>query len=198
MTKIIPPVDSRTPGLGYHACVEMKPGARERKELWMRRIVLLAPAMTAALLLISGVAWAAELIGTPGNDRLIGTDRSDLISARDGKDTVLGKGGSDELYGMPGPDSISGSEGADDVYGGDGTDELRGGDGQDDVYGGDQADVLNGGSGVDELSGGNNDETINALDNGPDLVNCGLGTDDQVIADHEDGVNGDCERVTRR
>jgi hypothetical protein len=41
---------------------------------------------------------------------------------------------------------------------------------------------LNGGSGIDELSGGNNDNTINALDNGPDLVNCRLGTNDQVIA----------------
>jgi Ca2+-binding RTX toxin-like protein len=113
----------------------------------MRRIVLLAAAMTAALLLISGVALAAELIGTPGNDRLAGTEKRDLISARGGDDTVIGRMGDDELYGMP---------------------------------------------------GGDNNDTINAVGGGHDLINCGLGTDDQVIADTDDGVNGDCERVTRR
>ena len=51
---------------------------------------------------------------------------------------------------------------------------------------------------TDELSGGNNNDIINALGGGRDLVNCGLGTDDQVIADEADGVNGDCERITRQ
>ena len=94
----------------------------------MRRPVLSAAATMVALFLISGVALAAELIGTPGDDRLAGTDKRDVISARGGDDTVIGRRGDDELYGMPGGDSISGSEGADDVYGGSGNDGLRGGD----------------------------------------------------------------------
>jgi hypothetical protein len=101
-----------------------------------------------------------------------------VVSARGGTDTVFGRGG--ELYGQPGGNSISGSEG-------------------DDVYGGDGADNLNGGDGIDEPSGGNNNDTIDALGGGRDSINCGLGSDDQVIADEVDGVNiNDCEKITRK
>jgi Ca2+-binding RTX toxin-like protein len=85
---------------------------------------------------------------------------------------VVGRGGNDEIYGQPAGDSISGSEGDDE---------------------------LTGGEGIDELSGGNNNDTINALGGGRDSINCGLGSDDQGIADEVDGVNiNDCERITER
>ncbi|MDP8899996.1 MAG: hypothetical protein M3N33_02375 [Actinomycetota bacterium] len=69
--------------------------------------------------------------------------------------------------------------------------------GNDEIYGQPGGDSISGSDG-DELSGGNNNDTINALGGGRDLVNCGLGKDDQVIADEVDGVRGDCGRVTGR
>jgi len=95
--------------------------------------------------MVSGVALAKEILGTPKNDRITGTDRGDVISARGGNDTVVGR------------------------------------------------------DGIDELSGGNNNDTINALGGGRDSINCGPGSDDQVMADEVDGVNiNDRERITDR
>ncbi len=145
----------------------------------MRRTGFVLAAMLTALLMVSGVALAKEILCTPKNDSITGTDRGDVVSARGGTDTVVGRGGDDELYGQPGGDSISGSEDDDDVYGDDGADNLNGG-------------------GIDELSGGNNNDTINALGGGRDSINCGLGSDDQVIADEVDGVNiNDCGKITQ-
>ncbi len=144
----------------------------------MRRTGFMLAAMLRALLMVSGVALAKEILCTPKNDRITGTDRGDVVSARGGTDTVVGRGGVDELYGQPGGDSISGCEGDDDIYG---------------------ADNLNGGVGIDELSGGNNNDTIDALGGGRDSINCGLGSDDQVIADEVDGVNiNDCGKITQK
>jgi hypothetical protein len=66
------------------------------------------------------------------------------------------------------------------------------------LSGGTGADNLEGGRATDELSGGPNNDTINALGGGLDNVSCGLGTNDRTIADTNDGVSGDCERVTTR
>jgi hypothetical protein len=56
-----------------------------------------------------------------------------------------------------------------------------------------------GGNGFDYLSGGGNNDTINGLDGrANDIISCGPGTDDRVIADEGDGVSGDCERLTTR
>ncbi len=141
----------------------------------MRRVSLLGAVMTAALLLLSGVALAAEMIGTPKNDRLVGTIKRDVILARGGDDTVIGRVTTNftacqvatRSQGAQAPTTCTAET----------ADGLRGGD---------------------ELSGGNNNDTINAVGGGHALINCGLGTDDQVIADADAGVNGDCERVTRR
>jgi Ca2+-binding RTX toxin-like protein len=60
---------------------------------------------------------------------------------------------------------------------------------------GDGGDHLVVGEGVDYYSGGSNNDTINSLDGRPDTVSCGLGLDDQIIADRDlDAVYGDCER----
>src|ERR687893_1714224 len=59
----------------------------------MRRVVLVLVAMALALLLVSGVAWAVNKIGTDGPDTLRGTN---------GDDTLIGKGGSDVLIGLRG------------------------------------------------------------------------------------------------
>lgn len=84
-----------------------------------------------------------------------------------------------EIQGTSKNDRLKGTERGDFIYG----------------YGGDN---VVGGEGIDYLSGGGNIDTINSLDGRPDIVSCGLGDDDQVIADEEDNVATECDRVTRR
>ena len=142
-------------------------------------------AMLTALLMVSGVVLVKEILGTPKNDRITGTDRGDVISARGGNDTVVGRGGNDEIYGQPGGDS--GSDGDDDLRDGPGQDEVpAAADGVDGVV------VVAAGELIDAVAAGE------LVGTGRDLVNCGLGNDDQVIADEVDGVQGDCERITER
>lgn len=110
------------------------------------------------------------------------------ISGRRKNNKLSGTSRADIIYGFGGNDTLRGVDGDDDLYGGQGADPLLGGAGKDDLYGGD------GNDGIDELSGGNND-TINARDGGPDIVNRGLGVDDTVFSDPEDQVAADCENV---
>jgi hypothetical protein len=57
----------------------------------MRRIVLLLTVMTAALVVASGVALAANLNGTNRADTLVGTPRGDSIKGFGGGDTLRAK-----------------------------------------------------------------------------------------------------------
>src|ERR671916_639622 len=70
----------------------------------MRRVVLVLVAMALALLLVSGVAWAVNKIGTDGPDTLRGTN---------GDDNLLGRGANDVLYALAGRDNLLGAEGKD-------------------------------------------------------------------------------------
>ena len=81
----------------------------------MRRAVLLFAAMTATLLLASGMALAAVLTGTEGPDALAGTVDDDSITGRSGDDLVTGGSGNDEVSGTLGRDAVSGGEGRDIV-----------------------------------------------------------------------------------
>lgn len=132
----------------------------------MRRTVLAAVTMAAALLLGTSVALAAAISGTQGNDRLTGTVQAD------------------QIYGLNGNDTLQGSAGPDELYGGAGEDREFGQLGNDEVYGGSEIDILFGGDGRD---------FINSADRGnPDSVNCG-GADgdiDVVVADPQDGIAG--------
>lgn len=84
--------------------------------------------------------------------------------------------------------SRSGSERADAIRGGPGADLICG-------LGG--ADVLTGGGGRDRLFGGGGNDRIEAGDGAFDIIGCGVGRD-TVLADANDLVGADCERVTRR
>ena len=100
----------------------------------MRRSVLLLITMAAALLLASGVALAATVKGTSGNDDpLEGTEKTDNILPYNGDDVVNAYGGDDTVHHSFGNDTI---------YGGPGNDTLRGGRGGDKIYGGDGADLI--------------------------------------------------------
>jgi Ca2+-binding RTX toxin-like protein len=87
------------------------------------RGTLLLVSMTLALLLASGVALAeygggggieyntvrcdgGKCEGTTNDDRMVGTDRRDILYAFKGSDLLFGNGGSDDLYGFLGYDQL--------------------------------------------------------------------------------------------
>jgi VCBS repeat-containing protein len=67
------------------------------------------------------VRYGAEIFyGTPGDDRLTGTEKDSTLYGRDGKDTLTGGAGRDELYGEGGDDTLVGGIDRDVLYGGKG------------------------------------------------------------------------------
>ncbi len=75
----------------------------------MRRTILLLSAMAFALALVGGAAWAANITGDSGDNKLQGTSNGDNMD---------GKAGNDTLEGMSGGDSVLGGNGDDLLYGG--------------------------------------------------------------------------------
>ena len=125
-------------------------------------------AVTAAADDIGDVDGATR--GTPGNDRLIGTNGDDII---DGADRIYGRDGDDNLMGGDGNDTIQGQDGADELRGGDGNDRLYadgddtvidGGDGYDRLYTRGDADmnIDLAAAGIEEAVGGAGDDTFDA------------------------------------
>ncbi|MEG4392117.1 calcium-binding protein [Microcoleus sp. BROC3] len=86
----------------------------------------------------------ANITGTEGNDKRIGTFENDIISGLGGNDTLQGGFGNDQLFGGLGDDQLFGENGNDQLFGSSGRDQLFG-------LGGN--DVLSGGSGNDVLIG---------------------------------------------
>lgn len=60
--------------------------------------------------------------GTPGNDLIFGTNRTDVVALLSGSDRVYGRAGGDRLCGGQGNDELLDGSGADLIDGGDGTD----------------------------------------------------------------------------
>ena len=89
--------------------------------------------------------------GTSGNDRLVGTNRSDVFKGGDGNDILIGKGEGDRLLGDSGNDRLVGGGGNDVLTGGKGRDRLIGGGGDDSLEGGRDKDIYVGGSGADTI-----------------------------------------------
>jgi hypothetical protein len=90
-----------------------------------------------------------------GNDRILGTDASDIVHGNAGNDKIVGASGNDLLRGGQGNDMIAGGDGDDMLLGHKGDDELFGGAGNDVIKGGEGADVLIGNAGNDMLIGRN-------------------------------------------
>ncbi len=88
-------------------------------------------------------------LGTPGDDRLVGTDGPDVFKARKGDDEVIGKGGNDMVCAGPGNDLVKGKNGKDTLKGQGGDDTLKGQKGKDALRGGGAIDGCNGGKGKD-------------------------------------------------
>jgi Ca2+-binding RTX toxin-like protein len=190
----------------------------------MRRVVLVLALVATMLVAVSGIALAVNKIGTNGPDTLKGTNEADNLLGKGGNDVLFGLGGRDNLLGADGKDWILGGDeqgpfgGDKNLVGGAGNDGVLGGDGSDNPLGGSGNDYIDGGFGSDEISGGDGSDYLldgegeggatdlltggdgnDVLDviNGPakrDIVTCGNGFD-RVLADTEDLVAPDCEKV---
>jgi Ca2+-binding RTX toxin-like protein len=190
----------------------------------LRRTILMVVTMVLSLLVAGGVALAVTKIGTNGPDTLRGTNAADNLLGKGGndvlfslagRDTLLGEegkdwvlggndqrplGGDKNLVGGPGNDGVLGGEGSDNLTGNSGND-LAGGDfGPDKILGGEGNDYLidgeRRGGATDTLIGAEGNDVID-LFNKPakrDVVTCGRGFD-RVLADAEDVVASDCEKV---
>jgi Ca2+-binding RTX toxin-like protein len=116
-----------------------------------------------------------------GDDRLEGSSGNDVLRA--------GPSGENIVRGGSGNDEISGNRDSDTIAGGYGRDRIGGGPAKDSIDGGAGRDVLFGHQGNDRIvSRERRDE--------PDRVSCGSGRD-TVIADRNDRISRDCERVVR-
>jgi hypothetical protein len=160
---------------------------------------------------LTGGAREDHVRGGPGNDSLRGGD---------GHDQLYGEGGDDELTGGPGFDYANydgyftpvvvtldgvaddgawgeaGNARTEGVFGGGAGDTLSGNADANLVHGMAGDDVVEGLGGTDTLAGGPGDDTIWALDGVRDHIGCQDGYD-QVLADRQDEVYGDCEAVSR-
>jgi Ca2+-binding RTX toxin-like protein len=104
-----------------------------------------------------------NIIGSRGNDVLIGDANANTLNGSFGNDTLEGAAGNDVLIGEAGNDALIGGAGNDFLLGGDGIDTLRGGDGN---------DIFDGGAGVNYLilDGGADVVRVSAFDTRQDQV----------------------------
>ena len=117
-----------------------------------------------------------DIVGTDGDDEIVGTAENDVIFAAKLYDTVSGGDGDDYIYGEGGNDDLHGDAGNDTIEGGDGFDFLAGGEGNDVLDGGLVKDSLEGGLGDDSILGGQNADSIDG-GFGNDTLLGGLGKD---------------------
>ena len=172
----------------------------------MRRVALVLTAMALALVLASGVALAANKVGTNAPDTLRGTNKADNLLGRGANDILLALAGNDNLLGGPGKDIVNGGDenrlsgGNKNMVGGSGNDSVNGGRGSDTVLGEEGNDLVADGPdrefATDNVSGGDGNDVVAAV-NRPafvDIVSCGGGFD-RVIVDRKDVLAPDCEKV---
>jgi Ca2+-binding RTX toxin-like protein len=75
------------------------------------------------------IVWRRTLgvLGSDGDDRLLGTGAGDVLTGRGGDDVLLGRAGRDTLRADAGDDFVRGGGGADDIVSTAGRDVLHGG-----------------------------------------------------------------------
>jgi Ca2+-binding RTX toxin-like protein len=119
---------------------------------------------------ILGTAGNDYIVGHPvgnvidagrGDDYVQGGNWHDTVHGGTGQDTVYGGQGDDQLFGEDGDDALLGGGSNDSLYGGLGNDSLWGDEFEDYLDGGDGNDVLEGGDGIDQLFGGSGDDVLN-------------------------------------
>ena len=96
-------------------------------------------------------------------------------------------------------DTQSGGDGSDKIFANQGRDVSDGGNGHDVLWALSRKDVTAiGDLEGDDLSGGEGNDRFHVRDGEKDLIHCGGGNRDRVIADQYDQVDPDCERVEIR
>jgi hypothetical protein len=139
---------------------------------------------------IVGTAGDDLLVGTPSRDVICGRGGDDVIRSGAGNDLVDAGAGGDVVRAGSGDDRVLAATGADDVAGGTGSDTITGGGGADDIQGDAGSDAIAGGGGQDDLSGeggaddvsgGAGDDTLEGGGSGDDLD--GQGGDDDLSGD---------------
>jgi len=125
------------------------------------------------------------IVGSKGNDVLVGSRNDDVIIGDEGNDRLNGNAGSDSLYGGQGNDRLYGNDGDDIIEGGDGRDMLMGHNGNDILRGGGGDDNLRGRSGDDLLVGGEGNDNLRG-GFGNDTMVGGLGDDRYVVTIGDD------------
>jgi len=142
--------------------------------------------------------------GEPGELDLV--VRVEVVVGGLGGDVIEGDDGPNEIHGGPGDDSLGGGGGADVLDGGDGQDGVNaldpprgdgaGGDGDGGPGDGAGGDGAGGSGGTDPGGPGAGGSDSTGTGPGGDRVACGDGRD-RVFGDDADGVEGDCEKVSR-
>lgn len=89
----------------------------------MKRLSMVA--MALALVVVSGVAFAATFFGNDVPNRLVGTAQNDTLRGLGGADKLFGKGENDRLFGGRGADLLVGGADGDRLVGGSGNDVIR-------------------------------------------------------------------------
>lgn len=124
----------------------------------------------------------ATIVGTNGDERIIGTPRRDVIVARGGNDNVFGGPGHDVICMGPGNDVAVGDQGDDVIRGGFGKDVVLGEGGADVLRGGADADFISGGTGADRLVGWTGDDILDDEGALGAHVQAGPGEDEVFVA----------------
>jgi Ca2+-binding RTX toxin-like protein len=110
------------------------------------------PARTTAVFVRSQATPTCTVMGTNGNDVLLGTSRSAVVCAVGGSDVIITHAGDDIVFAGGGNDVVIVDGGDDVVYGEAGNDVIVAGAGDDTVDGGPGLDVCTGGPGADAIT----------------------------------------------
>jgi Ca2+-binding RTX toxin-like protein len=122
-----------------------------------------------------GVIPVNAIGGAPGNDRLNGSSRNDII------------------FGGRGNDRISGARGNDVLYGGLGNDRIFGGRGNDRIFGETGNDRIVDHRGATTVSPGSGTNRVDVADGrGGDRVVCAPGSTNHIVADRGDRIARTC------
>jgi Ca2+-binding RTX toxin-like protein len=130
-----------------------------------------------------------NVVGSPGDDSILGNDAANRLEGLGGNDKVSGDAGNDALSGGAGNDVLDGADGNDQMFGDVGIDSLNGGDGNDSLDGGDGDDYLDGNSGDDVLRGNGGRDLLGGY-LGNDSLNGGEGDDDLRGGEGNDTLEG--------